>query len=170
MAVKWVLEPAPPSGKRTGGDAAEYSFGGQIDILVRKVITNSLDAAVSDDQPIDVRFRLIALAPRPSCSCLRLTVPSSRVRRKLSPPIARPCRAHLRAPSGPPPRTRRHLVTLGVALTRRTGFRLTAEIRKAIDWWLRIYNEMRPHEALDWMTTPAERRADKLGLEVNLAA
>lgn len=61
MAVEWVFDPAPPSGKRTGGNAAEYSFEGQIDILVREVVQNSLDAAIDDETPVDVTFRLIDL-------------------------------------------------------------------------------------------------------------
>lgn len=36
-----------------------------------------------------------------------------------------------------------------------------AELQQALDQWLVIYNESRPHQALDWQT-PAERRAQLL--------
>jgi len=35
--------------------------------------------------------------------------------------------------------------------------------------WLHVYNHVRPHQALDWMT-PAEKRAENLGVELKTAA
>ena len=61
MSVRWIFDPAPPSGKRTGGNAAEYSFEGRIDTLVREVVQNSLDAGRAGDEPVIVTFRLIEL-------------------------------------------------------------------------------------------------------------
>ncbi|MFQ5515532.1 MAG: IS3 family transposase [Myxococcota bacterium] len=43
------------------------------------------------------------------------------------------------------------------------------ELRDAIVRWLRVYNHVRPHEALGWRT-PAEKRAENLGTELNQAA
>lgn len=62
MSVKWVFDPVPPSGKRTGGNAAEYSFEGKIDTLVREVVQNSLDASLKDGETVRVRFRLVELS------------------------------------------------------------------------------------------------------------
>lgn len=61
MSLAWVFDPAPPSGKRTGGDPAEYSFKGRIDILVRETVQNSLDARRSWDEPVEVTFRIVDL-------------------------------------------------------------------------------------------------------------
>ena len=61
MSAQWIFDPAPPSGKRRGGNSAEYSFEGQIDTLVREVVQNSLDACRSADTPVDVVFRLVEL-------------------------------------------------------------------------------------------------------------
>jgi len=43
------------------------------------------------------------------------------------------------------------------------------ELREAIVQWLYLYNQVRPHEALGWLT-PAEKRAENLGTEWNQAA
>jgi len=43
------------------------------------------------------------------------------------------------------------------------------ELREAVEQWLHVYNDIRPHQALDWMT-PAEKRAANLGIELNQAA
>ena len=64
MGIEWVFDPAPPSGKRRGGNSAEYSFEGRIDIFVREVVQNSLDARLSDDVPVDIRFRIVELDDR----------------------------------------------------------------------------------------------------------
>ncbi len=61
MTVAWVFDPAPPSGKRTAGSSAEYSFTGQIDTLVRETVQNSLDARISAENPVSVRFRVVDL-------------------------------------------------------------------------------------------------------------
>jgi hypothetical protein len=61
MSLEWIFDPSPPSGKRRGGNAAEYSFSGQIDTLVREVVQNSLDASVGQEQPVQVTFRLLEL-------------------------------------------------------------------------------------------------------------
>lgn len=61
MGVRWVFDPLPPSGKRRGGNAAEYTFQGRIDVLVREALQNSLDATGSERGPVRVVFRLIDL-------------------------------------------------------------------------------------------------------------
>jgi len=43
------------------------------------------------------------------------------------------------------------------------------ELRKAVMEWLHVYNHVRAHQALDWMT-PAEKRAENLGVELKTAA
>lgn len=63
----------------------------------------------------------------------------------------------------------RFIQTLKVELIWTRDWESLDELREAIERWLRIYNEVRPHEALDWMT-PVEKRADNLGIEVNRAA
>ena len=75
---------------------------------------------------------------RASCSCLWLTVPSSRLRRGLSPPITRPCRAHLRSPFRLPPADR--------ALHRGGPFQLAAKVPLllAITRWQRQTGKRRP--------------------------
>jgi len=61
MTVQWVFDPAPPSGRRTGGRSAEFSFEGEIDTLVRESVQNSLDARKSEDVPAEMKFRVIDL-------------------------------------------------------------------------------------------------------------
>lgn len=60
MTTKWVFDPEPPSGQRTGGSAAEYSFKGGVDILAREVIQNSLDAK-KGSEAVGVTFRFVQL-------------------------------------------------------------------------------------------------------------
>jgi hypothetical protein len=60
MTLRWIFDPVPPSGKRTGGDPAEYSFRAKIDTLVRDVVQNSLDARI-EGQTAQVAFRIIDL-------------------------------------------------------------------------------------------------------------
>ncbi len=60
MTTKWVFDPEPPSGQRTGGSAAEYSFKGGVDILAREVIQNSLDAKKGVGA-VGVNFRFVQL-------------------------------------------------------------------------------------------------------------
>lgn len=64
MSVSWVFDPAPPSGRRTGGSAAEYSFEGRIDVLVREVVQNALDAR-HGEEAVEVRFRVVDLSGGP---------------------------------------------------------------------------------------------------------
>lgn len=60
----------------------------------------------------------------------------------------------------------------GRRLGRRTSWtrdwRNAAELREAVQEWLRIYNEVRPHEALGWRT-PSEKRAENLGIDLKTA-
>jgi transposase InsO family protein len=49
------------------------------------------------------------------------------------------------------------------------GWESLAELREAVVQWLHVHNHVRPHEALGWMT-PAEKRAENLGVEFNQAA
>ncbi|MBI4576415.1 MAG: transposase [Planctomycetes bacterium] len=44
-----------------------------------------------------------------------------------------------------------------------------AELQEALDHWLVVHNHVRPHQALDWKT-PAEKRAESLGLASEVAA
>lgn len=57
----WIFDPAPPSGSREGGNAAEYSFTGGIDSLVRETLQNSLDAKCKDASCVDAVFRIVEL-------------------------------------------------------------------------------------------------------------
>lgn len=61
MSARWIFDPAPPSGKRTGGSAAEYGFEGKIDALVRESVQNSMDARKSPSEPTRMVFRLVEL-------------------------------------------------------------------------------------------------------------
>ncbi|MDH5630396.1 MAG: hypothetical protein OEY96_09620 [Gammaproteobacteria bacterium] len=61
MAIEWVFDPAPPSGSRSGGSAAEYGFKGQIDTLVRETVQNSLDAGKLGENRVDIKYRFIEL-------------------------------------------------------------------------------------------------------------
>jgi len=61
MSARWIFDPAPPSGKRTGGSAAEYGFQGKIDTLVRESVQNSMDARKSASEPTRMVFRLVEL-------------------------------------------------------------------------------------------------------------
>ena len=58
----WIFDPAPPSGSRDGGNAAEYSFEGQIGTLVREAVQNSLDARAEGETLVDCRFRVCELS------------------------------------------------------------------------------------------------------------
>ena len=62
MSATWIFDPAAPSGARSGGNAAEYSFEGQIDTLVREVVQNSMDAVLDKQKAVRVRFRLVELS------------------------------------------------------------------------------------------------------------
>lgn len=57
----WIFDPAPPSGSREGGNAAEYSFTGGIDSLVRETLQNSMDAKRPDAGQVDAVFRVVEL-------------------------------------------------------------------------------------------------------------
>ena len=63
----------------------------------------------------------------------------------------------------------RVIQTLKVELIWTRDWQSLAELREAVRQWLHVYNHVRPHEALDWMT-PAEKRAENLGIEYNQAA
>ena len=62
MSVDWVFDPAPVSGARKGGNAAEYGFEDHIDVLVRETVQNSMDARRSADQQVSINFRMIELS------------------------------------------------------------------------------------------------------------
>ncbi len=79
---------------------------------------------------------------------------------------------HTLAPVGRPPGNavaERFIQTLKVELIWTRDWTSLAELREAVAQWLHVYNHVRPHEALDWMT-PAEKRAENLGIEINQAA
>lgn len=61
MGTQWTFDFPTASGKFSGGSAAEYGFQGRIDTLVRETIQNSMDAALDESKPVDVRYRLIEL-------------------------------------------------------------------------------------------------------------
>ena len=61
MNEQWVFDPIPPSGRRTGGRAAEYGFECSIGTLVRESVQNSLDAQKSEDKPVEMKFRIVEL-------------------------------------------------------------------------------------------------------------
>lgn len=86
------------------------------------------------------------------------------------------CRAwgleHTLAPVGRPTGNavaERFIQTLKVELIWTRDWESIAELREAVAQWLHVYNHVRPHEALSWMT-PAEKRAESLGVEFNQAA
>lgn len=58
----WIFDPAPPSKSRDGGNAAEYSFEGQIGTLVREAVQNSLDARAEGAPLVSCRFRICELS------------------------------------------------------------------------------------------------------------
>ena len=79
---------------------------------------------------------------------------------------------HTFAPVGRPTGnavTERFIQTLKVELIWTRDWTSLAELREAVKQWLHVYNHVRPHEALDWMT-PAEKRAENLGVEIHQAA
>jgi putative transposase len=79
---------------------------------------------------------------------------------------------HTLAPVGRPTGNavaERLIQTLKVELIWTRDWESVEELREAIAQWLHVYNHVRPHEALDWMT-PAEKRAENLGIELNQAA
>ena len=63
----------------------------------------------------------------------------------------------------------RFIQTLKVELIWTRDWASVAELREAVGQWLHVYNHVRPHQALGWMT-PAEKRAENLGIEFNQAA
>jgi putative transposase len=63
----------------------------------------------------------------------------------------------------------RFIQTLKVELIWTRDWESLEELRKAVTEWLHVYNHVRPHQALDWMT-PAEKRAENLGVELKTAA
>jgi putative transposase len=79
---------------------------------------------------------------------------------------------HTLAPVGRPTGNavaERFIQTLKVELIWTRDWESIAELREAVAQWLHVYNHVRPHEALSWMT-PAEKRAENLGVEFNQAA
>jgi putative transposase len=63
----------------------------------------------------------------------------------------------------------RFIQTLKIELVWTRDWESLDELRKAVIEWLHVYNHVRPHQALDWMT-PAEKRAENLGVELETAA
>lgn len=79
---------------------------------------------------------------------------------------------HTLAPVGRPTGNavvERFIQTLKVELIWTRDWESAGEVREAITQWLHVYNHVRPHEALGWLT-PAEKRAENLGIELNQAA
>ena len=63
----------------------------------------------------------------------------------------------------------RFIQTLKAELIWARGWMGLDELREAIAQWLHVYNHVRPREALGRLT-PAERRAENLGIKLNQAA
>ncbi len=63
----------------------------------------------------------------------------------------------------------RLIQTLKVELLWTRDWKSVAELREAVTEWLYIYHHVRPHQALGWKT-PAEKRAENLGIDLNQAA
>jgi putative transposase len=63
----------------------------------------------------------------------------------------------------------RFIQTLKVELIWTRDWESLEELRRAVTEWLHVYNRVRPHQALDWMT-PAEKRAENLGVALKTAA
>lgn len=63
----------------------------------------------------------------------------------------------------------RFIQTLKAELIWTRDWTSIAELREAVRRWLHVYNHVRPHQALGWRT-PAEKRAENLGVEFNQAA
>ena len=79
---------------------------------------------------------------------------------------------HTLAPVGRPTGNavaERVIQTMKIELIWTRDWESIAELREAIAQWLHVYNHVRPHEALGWMT-PAEKRAENLGVKINQAA
>lgn len=79
---------------------------------------------------------------------------------------------HTLAPVGRPTGNavvERFIQTLKVELIWTRDWESIAELREATNVWLKQYNHLRPHQALNW-ETPAERRAKNLSPPVELAA
>lgn len=58
----WGFRKAPPDGARDYGNANVWSLDPGLDVLVREVLQNAKDAAVSVDRKVEVVFRIIALS------------------------------------------------------------------------------------------------------------
>jgi putative transposase len=63
----------------------------------------------------------------------------------------------------------RFIETLEIELIWTRDWESVEELQEAIDDWLHVYNSERPHQVLGWMT-PAEKRAQNLGLRLEGAA
>jgi putative transposase len=63
----------------------------------------------------------------------------------------------------------RLIQTLKIELLWTRDWKTAAEVREAIKAWQLTYNQLRPHQALDWQT-PAERRAENLAVASATAA
>lgn len=57
----WGFRVAPPDGGRDFGNANVWSFDPTIEVLVREVLQNALDAALSANSTVQVAFRMITL-------------------------------------------------------------------------------------------------------------
>ncbi len=57
----WGFRPAPRDGGRDYGNANVWSFDPGLDVLVREVLQNAKDAALSPEKKVEVAFRIITL-------------------------------------------------------------------------------------------------------------
>ena len=58
----WGFRRAPEDGGRDYGNANVWSLDPGLDVLVREVLQNAKDAAVSGDKKVEVVFRIISLS------------------------------------------------------------------------------------------------------------
>ncbi len=61
MTPGWRFRPIPADGGRTGGDQAAMSFGDDLEVFIREVLQNCLDARADDARPVEVELRLTRL-------------------------------------------------------------------------------------------------------------
>lgn len=57
----WGFRPAPPDGGRDFGNANVWSFDPTVEVLVREVLQNALDAGLSSGPTVHVTFKIITL-------------------------------------------------------------------------------------------------------------
>ncbi len=67
----WDFRPAPRDGGRDFGNSNVWSFDPELDVFVREVLQNALDAAADPGSAVEVAFRLVRLADGEARAYLR---------------------------------------------------------------------------------------------------